>query len=287
MTYREWGITTIVILIASLLKCQSSIAVENEQEKVKKNIKPAIITLSPHLTEIVFALGLGDNIIAVSDYSDYPKAAENYPSVASYQGANLAEIYRLRPSHILVWKGGNKDTDIEHLKNQDYLIYESSIETFNDLLQNITEIGEFLNSPHAAYQIVGQLKNEAKKLSTFQQTPITAVYYLNEQPLIGLGNDPWLNNLLSMCHIDNVYKSSSRAYPQLNLSNVLRKQPEIIISANSQQKTQADSFWRSHRDILDSEIFIVDPDALHRFTPRAIYEISSLCNKIQQSKQLQ
>lgn len=272
-----------LILLAILsLNIQTAKATENDSHQ--PNSYPSIVTLSPHLTEIVFALGLGSNIIAVSDYSDYPKEALKYPSVASYQGANLAEIYRLNPSHILVWKGGNKGSDIEKLKNDDYLVYESSIYTFDDLLKNISEIGEFLNATNEAQRLVEVVTKEVENLLASNPLPVDAIYYLNAQPLVGLGNDPWLNNLLSMCNIKNVYKDSNSAYPQLKMSDVLRKNPEIIISANYQTIEQVNKYWNVHRDILDGQVFTVNPDALHRFTPRAILELSTLCNKVQQSK---
>ena len=58
-----------------------------------------IVSLSPHLTELVFAIGRGKQLVATSDYSDYPAQAANLPSVASYQGANIAEIIRLKPTY--------------------------------------------------------------------------------------------------------------------------------------------------------------------------------------------
>lgn len=273
------------LILVAIFSCnvQTAEADENDKQTNKPNSYPSIVTLSPHLTEIVFALGLGSNIIAVSDYSDYPKEALTYPSVASYQGANLTEIYRLKPSHILVWKGGNKGSDIEKLKN-DYLVYESSIHTFDDLLKNIIEMGEFLNATNEAQRLVEEVTMEVEHLIASNPLPVNAIYYLNAQPLVGLGNDPWLNNLLSMCNIKNVYQDSNSAYPQLKMSDVLRKNPEIIISANNQTIEQVNKYWNVHRDVLEANVFAVNPDALHRFTPRAIFELSALCNKVQQSK---
>ena len=93
-----------------------------------------IVSLSPHLTEIVFALEKQKDLVAVSDYSDFPysqgcidKSCTNQvPSVASYQGADIAAIVRLKPTIILAWEGGNKAQDIARLEQLGFTVFRSS-----------------------------------------------------------------------------------------------------------------------------------------------------------------
>jgi vitamin B12 transport system substrate-binding protein len=217
--------------------------------------------------------------VAVSDYSDYPEQATTLPSVASYQGANIAEIIRLKPTHILVWQGGNKATDIQRLKQQGYSLYLSSINSPSELQKNISDIGEFLNAQQQALIVNKRIQKQIEQISAQNQAKESAIYYLNTVPFIGLGNDPWLNSLLSLCGIHNLYKNDSQAYPQLDLANIIRHKPEIIIAATGSTEAVEQQFWHKHRAILErSRIISVNPDALHRFTPRAIDEAIRLCD---------
>jgi vitamin B12 transport system substrate-binding protein len=238
-----------------------------------------IITLSPHLTEIVFALGRGKDVIAVSDYSDFPQETSELRSVASYEGANIAEIIRLKPTHILVWRGGNKDADIQKLKKLDVAVYESKVNSIAEFLADIDNIGRFINAQGAAQQLLTSTTGAITALQErYRASSKTAVYYLNTQPLVGLGNDRWLNSLLTLCGIKNVYRSSASAYPQLQMPDIIRKQPELLIAASKSDTAHIEQFWLPHKTVLKSLIVRANPDALHRFTPRAIGEITKVCD---------
>ncbi|MFT5281767.1 MAG: vitamin B12 transport system substrate-binding protein [Kangiellaceae bacterium] len=240
-----------------------------------------IVTLSPHLTEIVYALGKGPQLVAVSDYSDFPAAASTLRSVASYQGANIAEIIRLQPTHILVWRGGNKDADIEKLKALNMSVYESSINSVDTLLADIISIGDTIDASLEAKTIVKQLNESITAMSIdYKDLSKSVVYYLSTQPLVGLGNDKWLNSLLGLCGITNIYANSPSAYPQLQMADIIRKQPEVLIAGMNVDKKHSEQFWSPHKQVLNSDIAVANPDALHRFTPRAIIEMARLCKTV-------
>lgn len=245
--------------------------------------KQRIITLSPHLSEIVYALNRQDALVGVSDYSDYPAAASEHPVVASYQGANVAQIIRLKPTHILVWRGGNKDADIQKLQSLGFNVYQSAVESPQDLLSDILGIGRFLQAETTANALHQALQEELDNIQQqFASNSATALYYLSQHPLTGLGNDTWLNGLLDLCGIENIYKESLSAYPALHLSDILRQQPSLIIAADGSNLAQVNGFWSKHQDVYTAKYVVANPDALHRFTPRAIEELAKICQRAYQ-----
>ena len=266
-----------IIFTLLLLSITELLAVE--QAVVPNTNELRIVTLSPHLTEIVFALGLGDQIVGVSDYSDYPVQASSIKSVASYEGANIAEIIRLRPTHILVWRGGNKDADIEKLSLLNINMHESHITAVNSLITDILKIGDVLNAQKEAKVLVDKMNSILNAvIEKYQNESTTAVYYLSTQPLIGLGNDKWLNSLLSICGIQNIYANSQSAYPQLQMSHIIRSQAKLLIAASKAATSEIGKFWEPYRVVFDAKIVNANPDALHRFTPRAVNEMSRVCD---------
>lgn len=239
-----------------------------------------IITLSPHLTELVYSLNKGQAIVGVSDYSDYPKAALSLPRVASYQGANLAQIARLKPSHVLVWRGGNKDADIQKLIAMGFNVYQSSIKHPSDLVSEISNIGKFLDATERANQLANQLSVKITQIEqAYSQRSLATLYYLNRYPLMGLGNDPWLNSLLQLCGLHNIYEDSLSAYPQLQVSDIFRKQPDLLIAADGSNQAQINTFWGKHASVFKGKYISANPDALHRFTIRALNEMERVCEE--------
>ena len=277
---RSFGLLTSTCFL-TLLICFNIYAFENTNGKTDSAATQArIITLSPHLTELVYALGKGEHVIAVSDFSDFPKHASKHPSVASFEGANIADIIRLKPTHILVWRGGNKDADIQKLRLLGFQIFESNINSPQDLLAEITAIGTFLSTPLSAQKLRADTLDKMKHLQNiYSKRALTTVYYLNQHPLSGLGNDNWLNKLLNLCNINNIYETSLAAYPQLQIADVIRQQPALIIAADGSNIEQATSYWQAHKDYLNAKLVLANPDALHRFTARAIEELVKVCER--------
>ncbi len=237
-----------------------------------------IVSLSPHLTELVFAIGRGKQLVATSDYSDYPAQAANLPSVASYQGANIAEIIRLKPTHVLVWRGGNKDSDIQKLSLLGFDIFESRIDSLANLQNEIIELGRRLNAKAEANKVAESIAQQLSLLtSTYKGQSKEVVYYMSTQPFIGLGSDPWLNDVLMSCGLKNIYADALGTYPALQISDVLRQQPDLVIAAGKYTMPQVTAFWQNHSEVFSPQFVIANPDALHRFTPRSVQEIAKVC----------
>lgn len=248
-----------------------------------------IVSLSPHLTEIVFALEKQKNLVAVSDYSDYPypqgcidqTCSRELPSVASYQGADIAAIVRLKPTIILAWEGGNKAQDIARLEQLGFTVFRSSPNNIQELMNEIIAVGEHLNAEKQSQALYKDMKKRIQVISeNYRASNISAIYYMNQHPLSGMGSDAWLNSLLSLCNINNVYEQLPSAYAQFSVADIIRKQPQLVIAAIHQTIEQVYNFWAPHKHVFSPRIEIVNPDALHRFTPRVLPELEKLCQNV-------
>lgn len=251
--------------------------------------KLRIISLSPHLTEIVFGLGREQQLVGVSDYSDYPYSqgcvdkgcSVKLPSIASYQGADVAAIIRLKPSIILAWEGGNKAQDIARLEQLGYPVYRSSPTNIEALMEEILSLGETLNAVPKSKQLHAKMIKQVEQIkSQYADNKANALYYMSQQPLSGMGSDKWLNSLLSLCNINNIYTELPTAYAQFSIADIIRKQPEIVIVANHQSTASVSAFWAPHLAVFEPKVVMVNPDALHRFTPRVLPELALLCKKV-------
>ena len=244
--------------------------------------KPSIISLAPHTTELIYALGAGDQLLAVSDFSDYPEQAKLLPRVASYNGVDFEQILRLSPELIVAWQGGNKPQDLTRLASLGFNIYLSSPKKPTDITQDIRALGAFIGRSAEADDLASHFSQQLNLLKQqyAEAVSINVFYYMWPAPLMTIGPNAWATHLLHICGAKNVFFSAPADYPQVSIEQVARKHPSLMIAAMHVSSTEAESFWYDKRALIPAPIAVVNPDELHRFTPRLISGLTTLCNKV-------
>ncbi|BFT31303.1 cobalamin-binding protein [Alteromonas sp. D210916BOD_24] len=260
-----------------------SIIAQSEQHDssiVDKGI--TIVSLAPHLTEWVFSLGLGNNLLGVSDYSDYPAAAQSLPRVADYQGADIAAIVALEPDLVLAWEGGNKPQDVQKLTAMGLNVFSTKITHISDIPKALLQLGERTGTSHLASQLathflaqLGDLKNKYRS-----EKPRPVFYYTWSSPLMTVGPNAWANKLLSVCGAKTLFDDSPVDYPQVSVKEVLIRQPDVIVAASHQSTNELENFWAPHRPYIKAPLVAVNPDITSRFSLRLISELNVLCKGI-------
>jgi vitamin B12 transport system substrate-binding protein len=241
-----------------------------------------IISLAPHTTELVYALGAGDQLVAVSDFSDFPSEAKMLPSVASYQGVNFEEILRLKPDLIVAWQGGNKPQDLSRLAAMGMNIFYSSPKTAENIAEEIIKLGDVLGQQSKAKRIShSMLQRLASIRIKYSREPaIPVFYYMWPTPLMSIGKGAWADQLLTYCGAKNIFADTIVPYPEVSKEQVLSRQPQFLIAAMNTEVTIAESHWSSVRKLIQAPVITVNPDLLHRFTPRLIDGLVDMCEKL-------
>jgi vitamin B12 transport system substrate-binding protein len=134
---------------------------------------------------------------------------------------------------------------------------------------NIDSIGAA--QAHEMELVIKALQNRFKGRSR------SIIYLIGLNPLRALGNDPWLNNLLSLCGLTNAMQDSVAPYPQISMAQILRAQPNIVIVGTKLSQHEVQNTLAPPIIDLDTQILVANPDKLHRFTPRALDELAQLC----------
>lgn len=241
-----------------------------------------IVSLAPHLTEWAFSLGLGDNLVGVSDYSDFPEKAKAILRVADYQGADIATIIALEPDLILAWDGGNKPQDIHKLSSLGLKVFSSNVENLEDIPKEINRLAELTGTRKRATALTDKFTNELNALKEkYAKTTNKPVFYYSwTVPLMSIGPGAWPNKLLNVCGAQTLFNDSPVDYPQVSVKDVLMRQPHALVAASKNTRADLDVFWDKHRDFLDAPLLVVDPDVTSRFSLRLINELKLLCEGI-------
>ncbi|WGW00834.1 vitamin B12 ABC transporter substrate-binding protein BtuF [Vibrio sp. YMD68] len=244
-----------------------------------------VIALAPHATEIAFAAGLGDKLIAVSAMSDYPEEAQSLEKVANYQGMKLERIIALQPDLIIAWPSGNPKKELEMLRQFGFTIYDSHTKTLSDIADNIDDLSEFSDNPKLgraqAQAFRDQLADLSKRYDV--EDPVSYFYQLNEKPIITVAQGHWPSEVFSFCGGVNVFERSATPYPQVGIEQVVVAQPEALFL--SEHALSDGSMWHPWKKQLsaieNNAMWTLNSDFINRPTPRTLGAVKQVCEHLQ------
>jgi iron complex transport system substrate-binding protein len=137
----------LLISVASFAHAENIASIDDAKQSITLT-KPAqrIITLAPSLTELAFAAGAGDKLVAVSAYSDYPASAKKLPQVSDASGVSFESLLALKPDLVLAWKSGNRASDLQRIRDFGIPVFAIEIERMNDVPLALRNIGLLVNT---------------------------------------------------------------------------------------------------------------------------------------------
>ncbi|MEX3026685.1 vitamin B12 ABC transporter substrate-binding protein BtuF [Proteus sp. STS61-E] len=249
-------------------------------------ITPAdrVITLSPSATEMAYAAGMGDNIVGVSAYSDYPEAAKSIEQVANWQGINIERILLLKPNLVIAWQGGNPQRPLDQLKALGIPIIYSDPQSIEEIADDLVTLSSYSHHSDIAIKNAQQLRQQYQVLqqqyaSTISNHSKKKVFIqFGMQPLFTTSNSTLQSHITELCGGENIFANSPVAWPQVSREQVLTKQPDLIIfSGKADQIPTVRAFWQPQ---LTVPIIAIDEDSFSRPAPRIINATQQICEAI-------
>ena len=239
-----------------------------------------IISITPHLTELLFAVGAGPQLVGVDSASDYPVAARTLPRVGDYSRINFERILALKPDLVIVWVGGNRAADIHGLKKMGVPVLHTEATRLDDVARLLRLIGQA--SGHAG-EGAAAARDYSARLATLQvrggrQQPVSVFYQVWDRPLMTVGGRHWISDALALCGARNVFADLDALSPVVSREAVLRRAPELIVSGSDAPDMRRQ--WQrfaSLRAVKNRAFVRVDADLLHRPTPRLVEGVAELC----------
>ncbi|MCT7443946.1 ABC transporter substrate-binding protein [Aliarcobacter cryaerophilus] len=195
------------------------------------NATEKIITLSPAINEIAFALGLGDRIIANTDFCDFPLESKKIEKVGGYGSVSLEKVVNLNPTIIL-----NQDYDKklnQSLKDLNFktLVYKTN--SLEDIKFTIKDLGEVFNKKEEAKNLNNQIENSLESLKNIIENQkilivISPQSTLSNQIFVA-GNFIYFEDIIKASNNINAYQSSLKSQPSINSEKLITLNPDIII----------------------------------------------------------
>lgn len=256
-----------------------------------ERIPQRIISLAPSNTEILFALGLADKVVGVTEYCDYPEAAKDKPKIGGYSTVDIEKVTEARPDIIVATSIHEAET-IPMLEKLGLTIVVLNPKTIEEVLEAITLIGNCTGKTQEASQLVAEMSgrfqavvDKTKNLPPSERPRV--FYVVRNDPLYTAGSGTLINELIELAGGTNIFQGIS-GYPSVSLEAVIQANPQVIIAGSSMGSAESALGFLLTDDRLknvdaraNNRLYEIDTDIVSRPGPRLTEGLSQLAKMIQ------
>jgi iron complex transport system substrate-binding protein len=287
-------IKIICLLAYSILSnATAAIIVQDDSGQTVTLQKPAerIISLSPGITELIFAAGGGDRLVGVIMFSDFPEEAKRIPIVGDSRELDLERIITLKPDLFVVWRQGISAKQIEQLRKLKVPLFFSDEQKLVDIPNNIRQLGQLMGTEKQANKAATELDVELAVLTKkyANVSPVRLFYQVWSDPLFTLNGQQIVSDAIRLCGGVNVFASQKITAPNVSIESVLQKNPEAIVGTNEQHfPAGVLAIWKKRYPLMtavkQNNLFELDGHLINRAGPRMILGVVDLCEKLDQAR---
>lgn len=263
----------------------------NGVELVLERPAQRIISLAPHITEIIYAAGAGDQLVGVVSYSDYPEAAKALPRVGTYDTVSLESVLALKPDLVLAWSSGSGDETVARLEALGLNVFVEEPQELEDVARSLRDIGRLTgNTETGAASAQRFLADLAHLRDTYSNRQVVGVYYqIWDEPLLTLNGDHIISDVIRLCGGRNVFADAIPLVSRISVEAVIRADPQVIVASGMDQARPEwlDGWrkWHAMQAVQNDQLYFVPPDILQRHTPRIIEGATQLCAHLQTARE--
>ena len=293
-----------IALIASqiLLGISLSFSSTDSFAKQDRHTQPhpqRIITLAPHLSELVDSAGGSERLVGVSAFSNHPASVKQLPITSDARSIDLEKMKSLRPDLIIYWRGGTSESQIQSIKKtfiKDVQFIAVEPKKLSDIATDIETIGKALGTDPIAKKNADALRikitelrnneNNQNKQKNISKRKVRVFYQVWAQPQMTLNKDHIISDIIQMCGGEQLFANEKVLVPTVSREAVIKANPEIIFTAVDSAKMASDwSMWTSFPQLAatKNKAFVdLDGDIISRPSPRIMQGAQKICAEINQ-----
>ncbi|WP_423198234.1 MULTISPECIES: cobalamin-binding protein [unclassified Cupriavidus] len=286
------ALTAALALSLPYVAAHAAISVIDDSGQTVTLAQPArrIVSLAPHVTELLYAAGGGDRIVGTVTYSDYPPAARELPRVGDNKALDLERIAALKPDLIVVWRHGNAQKQTDRLRALGMPLFFSEPRRLESIPENLQKLGTLMGTGATAERAAADFR---QRIDTLRRTyanraPVTVFYQVWQQPLMTLNGQHLVSDMLALCGGRNVFANETPLVPTVSVEAVVASNPEAMLTAGM-GATQPDrpladfapwEKWKQVTAVARGNLFIVDGDLVNRAGPRVVEGATQICKDL-------
>jgi iron complex transport system substrate-binding protein len=249
-----------------------------------------VVSLAPHVTELLFAAGGGDRIVGTVNFSDYPVAARSIPRVGDNRQVDIERVLALKPDLLVVWRHNAASRQMEQLRKLGIPLYYSESHKLEDIPDAVLKLGKLMGTTQAAEENATELRRQLHALTLqYRNRPSVRVFYqVWDKPLFTLNERHIVSDAIRVCGGENIFAKLPMTAPNIGAEAVLKENPEAIVSGDRRDRdTSGIEIWKKYPSMLAvsrGNLFALDADLINRSGPRILAGAAELCEKLEQAR---
>jgi iron complex transport system substrate-binding protein len=249
-----------------------------------------VVSLSPHLTELMYAAGAGGRMVGALAYSDYPPAARALPRVGSEAAIDLEAVVALRPDLVVAWPNAGSTRAVERIASLGIPVFRSEPRELEDIARTLETFGRLAGTEAIARSAADAYRARVASLERrYADRPRVRVFYqVWDRPLVTVNGDHVISKVLRLCGGSNVMADLPGIAPEIDREKVLRADPEVILASGTDASRPAwlDAWngFPGMAAVRDGQLHAIRPDLLQRHTPRLLDGAEEVCRILESAR---
>lgn len=245
-----------------------------------------IVSLAPSVTETLFALGAGPEVVGVSQYCDYPPQALDLPRVGSFLTPNLEAIIALRPTLIVGLELSSDVRQIRALNSMGYPVLLVSDDSLDQIETSIEKVGARIDRDAEARRLVARIQSQIAAVQNrlANVKPLRALMLVGHQPIVAVGPGTYLDQLMRIARADNIVQTVGEQWPHLSMEFIIAMRPQVILDgAMGSDPAASLDFWERYPTIpavRDRRVYGYAEDPMLHAGPRVGQSLEIIARKI-------
>jgi iron complex transport system substrate-binding protein len=257
-----------------------------------------IISLAPGATEMLFAAGAGDQIVATVDYSDEPPAAKRIPRIGDVTAIDMEKLVALHPDVVVVWPGGGNPAQIESIARLGIPLYRQQVDRLADLSASLRRLGALAGTSatadRAAREVDAHLARLASEygghlatgaqVGTGGQRGPTVLLEVWNRPIYTIGGRQLISDVVQVCGARNLFADLPDRSPVIDVEAVIARDPDIIVA--TPPPGEGESWlneWKRYgslKAVRTGRLIAFDDPRLIRLGPSIVDATEALCRQL-------
>ncbi len=249
-----------------------------------------IISLAPSTTELAYAAGMGDRLVAVTAYSDFPEAAKKLPQVGDAFRLDWERIVALKPDLILAWNSGLSARDRAAFEKFKLKLLVLEPRRLDDIPGSLRLLGRVAGTQAVAETAARNFeqRRDALRNRYAARSVVRAYFQIAAAPMLTINGEHIISDVLHLCGADNVFAAAPLLTPVVSSEALVKEQPQILlgIADTGEQSEEIRKLWRKLplHAVMTGDMAFVSSDLISRPSPRILLGAEQVCNKVESSR---
>ena len=272
-------LVTLIFAVTCASEVGAEIRVSDDIGEDVVLLKPArrVISLAPHITELIYSLGAEKQIVGTVKYSDYPPEASMLPRIGDAFSLNIESVLALKPDLIIAWHTGGNNRPIERLRSLGMPVYTNEARSLAGIGEAIIDIATLLGKNERGFELQQEFMTALENSRVVKQSSPVIFFQISDQELYTVSSKHLIGQAINHCGGKNLFSDISPNVSQVNQEMILANQPDVIVvTQRPGSKSTWVETWRGFTG-TQYQVDTINPDLISRPSLRMLDGIKAIC----------